>query len=210
MQKFLFSYARCVLLLHSLNWSLDLNVLEVLKVKSSLRKWRQRLTGSSPGRSTIGTTTFCWFSTDTSPVWCFKKHYIASFNVHGDNTMKCKIYHMKHIERFHMTSRRPHWCSKTKERQPKPILGKLNSILMQTASFVSVRLYGRWSREWKRSIRTWTILKKSGRLSESDCALDYGIEKAPHLTVCRPMFFLLANSMIEIVLKFVMKFVLVF
>ena len=38
------------------------------------------------------------------------------------------------IERFHMTSRRPYWCSKTMKRQPcwctKPVLWELNSFLM--------------------------------------------------------------------------------
>ena len=37
-------------------------------------------------------------------------------------------------ERFHMTSRRPYWCSKTIKRRPrwcsKPILWELNSFLM--------------------------------------------------------------------------------
>ena len=38
------------------------------------------------------------------------------------------------IERFHMTSRRPYWCSKTIKRRPcwcsKPIRSELNSFLM--------------------------------------------------------------------------------
>ena len=57
----------------------------------------------------------------------------------------------KAIERFHMTSRRPCWCSKTKEWWPcwctKLILWELNSIFMQILSFVSVIQFGYWSRE---------------------------------------------------------------
>ena len=38
------------------------------------------------------------------------------------------------MERFHMTSRRPYWCSKTMKRQPclcsKQVLWELNSFLM--------------------------------------------------------------------------------
>ena len=60
------------------------------------------------------------------------------------------------IERFHMTSRRPCWCSKTKKWPPwwctKLILQGLNSIFMRIPSFVSVIQYGCWSREWKRTI----------------------------------------------------------
>ena len=60
------------------------------------------------------------------------------------------------IERFHVMSRRPYWCSKTKKRRPywcpKPVLLELNSIFMQKSSFVWVYQYGGLSREWKRSI----------------------------------------------------------
>ena len=38
------------------------------------------------------------------------------------------------VDRFHMTSRRPYWCTKTMKRRPcwcpKPILWELNSFLM--------------------------------------------------------------------------------
>ena len=50
------------------------------------------------------------------------------------------------IECFHMTSRRPYWCS-------KPILWTLNSLLMQTISFVPINLHRCWPGEWKRSIQ---------------------------------------------------------
>ena len=60
------------------------------------------------------------------------------------------------IECFHMTSRRPYWCPKTMKRRPcwcpKPILWELNSLLMQTLSFVPINLHRCWSRECKRSI----------------------------------------------------------
>ena len=60
------------------------------------------------------------------------------------------------IERFHMTSRRPYWCSKTIIRRPcwcsKPILWELNSFLMLTRSFVPINFNRCWSRECKRSI----------------------------------------------------------
>ena len=51
------------------------------------------------------------------------------------------------IECFHMTSRRPCWCPKTKKWRPcwcpKRNLWELNSIFMQILSFVSVNQYGR-------------------------------------------------------------------
>ena len=60
------------------------------------------------------------------------------------------------IDRFHMTLRRPYWCTKTKEWRPywctRLTLWELNSIFMQILSFVSLNQYGHWSREWKRSI----------------------------------------------------------
>ena len=75
------------------------------------------------------------------------------FAVNGSK-LNCSIN--RFIERFHMTSRRPCWCPKTKEWRPwwctKLILRELNSIFMQILSFVSVIQYGCWSREWKRSI----------------------------------------------------------
>ena len=56
------------------------------------------------------------------------------------------------IDRFHMTSRRPCWCTKTKEWRPywctRLTLWELNSIFMQILSFVSLNQYGRWSREY--------------------------------------------------------------
>ena len=62
------------------------------------------------------------------------------------------------IECFHMTSRRPYWCSKTMKRRPcwcpKPSLRELNSFLMQTLSFVPINLQICWPRERKYSIST--------------------------------------------------------
>ena len=62
------------------------------------------------------------------------------------------------IECFHMTSRRPYWCPKTKWRPCwclKTIPWDLNSFLMQTLSFVPINLH-RWKpREWKHSISWW-------------------------------------------------------
>ena len=46
--------------------------------------------------------------------------------------------------------RRPCWC-------PKSVLWELNSVLMQTLSFVPVNLHKCWPRKWKRSIRFLTI-----------------------------------------------------
>ena len=61
------------------------------------------------------------------------------------------------IKRFHKTSRRPYWCSKTMKRRPcwctRTILWELNSFLMQRLSFVPINLHRCWPREWKRS--TW-------------------------------------------------------
>ena len=46
------------------------------------------------------------------------------------------------IKCFHMTSRWPYWCPKTMKRRPcwcpKPVLLELNSLLMQTLSFVPI------------------------------------------------------------------------
>ena len=57
------------------------------------------------------------------------------------------------IKCFHMTSRRPCWCSKTMKRRPcwcpKPVLWELNSFL----SFVPIKSHTCWQREWKRSIK---------------------------------------------------------
>ena len=61
------------------------------------------------------------------------------------------------IECFHMASRRPYWCPKTIKRRPfwclKPILWQLNSLLMQTLSFVPINLHRCWPPEWKHSIK---------------------------------------------------------
>ena len=61
-----------------------------------------------------------------------------------------------HIERIHMTSRRPYWFSKTMKRRPcwfsKQILWGLDSFLMQNISFVPINLHRCWPREWIRSI----------------------------------------------------------
>ena len=47
---------------------------------------------------------------------------------------------------FYMTSRPPCWCPQTKKRRPcwcpDPILRELNSVIMQTFSFVFVEKYG--------------------------------------------------------------------
>ena len=63
------------------------------------------------------------------------------------------------IECFHMTSRRPCWCSKTMKRQPcwcpKLFLWELNSFLMQMFSFVRIYLHRCWPCEWKHSIVAW-------------------------------------------------------
>ena len=60
------------------------------------------------------------------------------------------------IECFHMTSRRPYWCSKTMKRLPcwcpKPVPWEFNSFLMQTLSFAAINLHICWPREWKHSI----------------------------------------------------------
>ena len=63
------------------------------------------------------------------------------------------------IARFHMTSRRPCWCTKTKKWRPywctRLTHWELNSIFMQILSFVLLNQHDRWSREWKRSIVSW-------------------------------------------------------
>ena len=55
-------------------------------------------------------------------------------------TGNARIFQDLRIERFHVTSRRPYWCSKTKKRRPywcpKPVLLELNSIFMQKSDFV--------------------------------------------------------------------------
>ena len=65
------------------------------------------------------------------------------------------------IKCFHMTSRRPYWCPKTKKRRPcwcpKPVLLELNSFLMQTLSFVPINLHRCWPREWKHSIHLFQL-----------------------------------------------------
>ena len=52
----------------------------------------------------------------------------------GRRKNKRKMVHGVNIERFHMTSRRSYWCSKTIKRQPfwctKPVLWELNIFLM--------------------------------------------------------------------------------
>ena len=75
------------------------------------------------------------------------------------STNKCLGLSIKgtSVECFHMTSRRPYWCSKTMKRRPcwcpKPVLWELNSFLMQTLSFVPINLHTCWPREWRHSIK---------------------------------------------------------
>ena len=47
--------------------------------------------------------------------------------------------------------RRPCWC-------PKPVLWELNSFLMQMLSLVPKNLHRCWPREWKHSIRYFTVV----------------------------------------------------
>ena len=55
-------------------------------------------------------------------------------------TTMCQCCVSLTIKRFHVTSRRPYWCSKTMKWRPcwctKPDLWELSSFLMQTFSFV--------------------------------------------------------------------------
>ena len=64
------------------------------------------------------------------------------------------------IERFHMTSRRPYWCSKTMKRRPswcsKQNLWELDSFLKWTIPFVLINLHICWPCEWKRTIQAMT------------------------------------------------------
>ena len=55
-----------------------------------------------------------------------------------------KIPHQYNIERFHMTSRRPSWCSKTMKRRP--------CWCYSNNFFVHINLHRCWPREWKHSI----------------------------------------------------------
>ena len=52
----------------------------------------------------------------------------------GSSTLPLSLIRNNHIDRFHMTSWRPFWCTKTMKRRPfwctKPILWELNSFLM--------------------------------------------------------------------------------
>ena len=64
----------------------------------------------------------------------------------------------KAIVCFHVTSRRPGWCTQL-------ILWELSSIIMQTLSFVSVEKQGYWSREWKHSIWERSTLMGYGLLT---------------------------------------------
>ena len=95
------------------------------------------------------------------PNWSIKK---------VEKTVKRSIVSKKkklNIECFHMTSRRPYWCSKTMNRRPcwcpKPILWELNSFLMQTLSFVPINLHRCWPREWKHSIGKTTATNQWGQ-----------------------------------------------
>ena len=89
-------------------------------------------------------------------MWCFLLHYTNSWGVILCKwtgraflmSMRLTLNWRASIDSFHMTSRRPCWCTKTKER--RLTLWELNSN--QILSFVSLNQYSRWSREWKRSI----------------------------------------------------------
>ena len=78
------------------------------------------------------------------------------------------------MERFHMTLRRPYWCSKTMKQSPH--VGVPNQscgfFLMETLSFVPVNLYGCCPREWKRSIGatvcTWCVTFHTWRMNTED------------------------------------------
>ena len=80
--------------------------------------------------------------------------YVCHFMFYAQTWLLTKLYMYSDvfcIECFHMTSRRPYWCPKTMKRRPcwcpKPILWELNSLLMQTLSFVPINLHRFWSRE---------------------------------------------------------------
>ena len=80
------------------------------------------------------------------------KSNFVFFQASADNRqVQCFTLYHRHIECFHMTSRRPYWCPKTMKRRPcwcpKPILWELNSFLMQTLSFVPINLHRCWPRE---------------------------------------------------------------
>ena len=59
---------------------------------------------------------------------------------------------------FHILSRSPCWCPQRKKWRPcwcpDPILRELNSMIMQTLSFVFTEKHGCWSRECKTRIGT--------------------------------------------------------
>ena len=58
----------------------------------------------------------------------------------GCRYRSCVWYDVFSIARFHVTSRRPYWCPKTKKRRPywctKSILRKFHCIFIQTSSSV--------------------------------------------------------------------------
>ena len=61
----------------------------------------------------------------------------------------CRIKLWQRIERFHMTSRRPCWCSEPGWEN----VWELKSFLMQTLRFVPINLHRCWPRVWKHSCK---------------------------------------------------------
>ena len=77
-------------------------------------------------------------------------------------------YSHSSIERFHMTSRRPYWCSKTIKRRPywcsKQILRELDPFLMLRFFFVVIHLH-RWWPTWVKTLYkpvqfSWIFFRK--------------------------------------------------
>ena len=74
----------------------------------------------------------------------------------------CFAYSFQPIERFHMTSRRPYWCSKTKKRRPCSVMlvFQTNQVGVELFSYVNKFFCSHkfayicrcWPREWKRSV----------------------------------------------------------
>ena len=111
-----------------------------------------------------------------SLVYVFHKTWNFAFSCRGHAVMAkrnvqksvmqvqscCFAYSFQPIERFHMTSRRPYWCSKTMKRRPCSVMlvFQTNQVGVKLFSYVKnffcslkfAYICRCWPREWKRSV----------------------------------------------------------
>ena len=99
-------------------------------------------------------------------------------------------YSHSSIKRFHMTSRRPYWCSKTIKRRPywcsKQILRELDPFLMLKFFFVLIHLH-RWWPTWVKTLYkpvqfSWIFFRKLINVVKK---VKHNLKNAKKIKTCR-------------------------